>query len=106
MSTEGLTKPGFKPELLKRLFAYALPYKRTLVFSVAMTIILAAITPLRPYLIQVSVDKYIAAGWLRGLVTISVIQLLILLLESGLRFWFLYRINWLGQTVVNDIRKS
>jgi ATP-binding cassette subfamily B protein len=28
------------------------------------------------------------------------------LLESVLRFWFSYRANWLGQTVVNDIRNK
>ena len=92
--------------LLRRRFRYALPYRRTLLFAVVMTIVLAAITPLRPLLIQYSVDKCIATGWLQGLIRISVIQLGVLLLETGLRFWFLYRINWLGQTVVNDLRKS
>lgn len=106
MATEGIKKPGFRPQLLKRLFAYALPYRRTLIFSVIMTVVLAAITPLRPYLIQLSVDKYITAGWLEGLIRISVIQLGVLLLETGLRFWFLYRMAWLGQTVVNDLRKG
>lgn len=71
-----------------------------------MSLALAALTPLRPWLIQVSVDKYITAGLLQGLIQITLIQLGALLLESGLRFWFLYRINWLGQTVVNDLRKD
>lgn len=106
MSSEQIKKPGFRPQLLKRLFSYTQPYRKTLVFAVVMTIILAAITPLRPWLIQQSVDKYIANAWLEGLIWISAIQLGVLLLESGLRFWFLYRINWLGQTVVNDLRKS
>ena len=43
---------------------------------------------------------------LKGLIIISVLQLGILLAESFLRFWFMYRINWLGQTVVNDIRMA
>ncbi|MBS1616391.1 MAG: ABC transporter ATP-binding protein [Bacteroidetes bacterium] len=71
-----------------------------------MAIVLAGITPLRPWLIQLSVDKYIANAWLQGLIWICVVQLGVLLLESVLRFWFLYRINWLGQTVVNDLRKN
>ncbi len=91
---------------MRRLLAYALPYRSTLVFSIIMTVVLAALTPLRPYLIQESVDKYISAGWLEGLIWISAIQLGILLLETGLRFWFLYRMGWLGQTVVNDLRKA
>lgn len=71
-----------------------------------MAIVLAGITPLRPWLIQLSVDKYIANAWLQGLIWICGVQLIVLLLESVLRFWFLYRINWLGQTVVNDLRKN
>jgi len=106
MTTEGIKKPGFRPQLLKRLLAYALPHRRTLVFSIVMTIVLAALTPLRPYLIQLSVDKYISTGWLEGLIIISAIQLGVLILETGLRFWFLFRMGWLGQTVVNDLRKA
>lgn len=92
--------------LLKRLITFTHPYRGTLLFSVVMALILAVLSPLRPYLIQVSVDTYIKGRWLEGLIWISVIQLGVLLLESGLRFWFLYRINWLGQTVVNDMRRS
>ena len=99
-------KPKFSTSHLRRLFSYTRPYKRTLILSVSLAILLAAISPVRPYLIQYTVDKYIGNSWLQGLITISIIQLGILLLETGIRFWFLYRINWLGQTVVNDLRKS
>lgn len=92
--------------LLRRLFAFTAPYKRTLYFSLTLSLILAAVSPVRPYLIQLSVDKYIGNKLLQGLIAVSVVQLGILLLESFLRFWFMYRINWLGQTVVNDIRQS
>ena len=61
---------------------------------------------MRPYLIQISVDKYIASRDLHGLIMISLLQFAVLFAESGLRFWFLYRINWLGQSVINDLRKS
>lgn len=64
------------------------------------------LTPVRPYLIQLSVDKYISNYLWEGLLWICAIHFVFLWIESGLRFWFLYRINWLGQTVVNDIRKK
>lgn len=92
--------------LLRRLFSFTRPYRGTLLFAVVMSVVLAMLSPLRPYLIQLSVDKYINGRLLEGLVWISIIQFGVLLLESLLRFWFLYRINWLGQTVVNDMRKS
>ncbi len=99
-------KKIFDLGLLRRIFSFAAPYKRSLYISMAMSVVLAAMSPLRPYLIQLSVDKYIANQMLQMLINISIIQLVILLLENGLRFWFLYRINWLGQTVINDMRKS
>lgn len=71
-----------------------------------LSVILAVLGPVRPYLIQLSVDTYIAHNLLYGLIIVSAIHFGALLLESGLRFFFLYRINWLGQRVVNDIRKE
>ncbi len=99
-------KKIFDLSLLSRIFSYTRPYNRSFYTSVVLSIILAVTAPLRPYLIQVSVDKYISNYLLEGLIWITVIQLGILIVESLLRFWFLYIINWLGQTVVNDIRKK
>ncbi len=99
-------KKIFDFRLLRRIFSFAAPYKRSLYFSITLSIILAALSPLRPYLIQLSVDKYISNQLLQGLIYVSIIQLGVLLIENGLRFWFLYRINWLGQSVVNDMRKT
>ncbi len=97
-------KKIFDFRLLRRIFSFAAPYKRSLWFSIFLSVVLAALSPLRPYLIQTSVDKYINGRLLQGLIYISVIQLGALIIENLLRFWFLYRINWLGQTVVNDMR--
>ncbi len=105
MATDNTIKKVFDSSLLRRIFSFASPYRGSLRFAITMSVILAGLAPLRPYLIQLSVDKYIAHNLLHGLVLLSIFHLGILLLESGLRFWFLYRINWLGQTVVNDIRK-
>lgn len=71
-----------------------------------MCVVLAGLSPLRPYLIQLSVDKYVSNDLLRGLIMISVVHFGVLLIENLLRFWFMYRINWIGQTVVNDLRKA
>lgn len=93
-------------QIVKRLFAATRPYRPTLYLSMFLSVILAALGPVRPYLIQLSVDAYIAHNLLYGLIIVSAIHFGALLLESGLRFFFLYRINWLGQRVVNDIRKE
>ena len=99
-------KKGMNVQMLRRLFAFTGPYRRTLLFVMSLSIVLACLSPLRPYLIQLSVDKYIKGHMLQALIQISLIQLGLLLAESFIRFLFMYRINWLGQSVVNDIRKK
>jgi ATP-binding cassette, subfamily B, multidrug efflux pump len=99
-------KKSFDLKTLGRLFAFTAPYKKTLFFSACLAVILAATAPVRPYLFELSVDKYIKNLDWEGLLWVGAIQMALLLLEAGLRFWFMYRINWLGQTVVNDVRRS
>jgi ATP-binding cassette, subfamily B, multidrug efflux pump len=106
LTADNTIKKIFDTQLLRRIFSFASPYKKSLFLSMLLSVVLAALTPLRPYLIQQSVDKYIANHFLQGLIYISVVQLGVLLVESVIRFWFMYRINWLGQTVVNDMRKT
>lgn len=96
----------FDAGLLRRIFSFTSPYKATFYTAMALAIVLAVLSPLRPYLIKESVDTYIGHNMLQGLIWISVFQLGILLLESLLRFWFSYRTNWLGQAVVNDVRNT
>lgn len=98
-------KKAFELKTLKRLFSYTRNYRKTLYLSVSLSIVLALLTPLRPYLIEISVDEYIRYQWIKGLVWITVLQLGILILETFLRFVFAYRSSWMGQSVVNDLRQ-
>lgn len=90
--------------LLRRIFSFAAPYKRSFYISMVLTVILAAISPLRPYLIQVTVDKYIANQLMQMLLLVTVVQVGLLILETIVRFFFSYLTNWLGQSVVKDLR--
>ncbi len=106
MSGQQNKKKGFDLGLLKRIFSFTRPYSRTLYLVMTLGVVLALIAPLRPYLIKMPVDKYINNNLMEGLIWISVIQFGLLIVESSLRFLFSYRANWLGQTVVNDMRNS
>ena len=106
MAKDNSIKKIFDLQLLRRIFSFTRPYKKTLYLSMGLSIILALLTPLRPKLIEYSVDKYINNQLLEGLIWISIVQLGFLLIESVLRFWFSYKTAWLGQTTVNDMRKK
>lgn len=90
--------------LLRRIMHFASPYKRRFWLSVVLAIVLAVFTPIRPILIQQTVDKYIAGRLVEGLILITVIQIGLLLVETAIRFWFTYITAWLGQSVVKDMR--
>lgn len=91
-------------DVLRKVLAFAKPYHYRLWWSIVLSIVLALMAPLRPYLIQYTIDHYIENKILQGIIYISIIQIGLLAIETLLRFLFMYTTNWLGQTVVNDIR--
>jgi len=99
-----INKRFFDFDLLKRVLRFAAPYKRRFYWSIALAIILAVFTPVRPILIQITVDKFISGGLWKWVLIITIIQIGFLFLETGLRFYFSYITAWLGQNVVKDLR--
>lgn len=69
-----------------------------------LAILLAAVTPVRPVLIQLTVDKYIATNMGRMVITITLIQMGLILVETAMRFLFSFITASLGQSVVRDMR--
>lgn len=99
-----INKKFFDFDLLRRVIRFASPYKRRFYLSIVVAILLAAFTPVRPILIQLTVDKYIAHRMWEWVLWITIFQIAFLFLESALRFYFTYITAWLGQNVVKDLR--
>lgn len=99
-------KKVFDISLLKRVFRYAAPYKSKFYLSLLLALLLAIMAPVRPYLIQLTVNKFIAAKDVQWIVWITAIQIILLLAESGVRFYFSFITSWMGQHVVNDLRQA
>ena len=97
---------------LKRVYAFAVPYRKKFYLSIFLSIFLAFLAPVRPYLIQVTINEgisgEIAANFFKGpggfLIEITVIQIILLLIETLARFYFTYTSAALGQSVVKDMR--
>ena len=85
----GINKKFFDFDLLKRVLRFAAPYKRRFYWSIALAIILAVFTPVRPILIQVTVDKYIANKVLwEWIFMITIIQIGFIFVETACVFIF------------------
>ena len=97
-------KSFFDFALLRRVFRYAAPYKKKVYLSVALAILLAIITPIRPMLIQQTVNDYIAHSVTRMVINITLFQIGLLLIETAMRFLFSFTTALLGQSVVKDLR--
>lgn len=91
-------------KVLKRLFEFARPYIKRFYLLVFLTVLLAVLTPVRPWLVQKAIDGYVPVGDYQGLV--FMISLLIghLFLLAMVQYSHTYLSGWVGQTIIKDIR--
>lgn len=90
--------------LLGRVLGLAMPYKKIFILAAVLAVVLSPLAIARPYLVQVMVDDYIFKYDIGGLVNIAAIFVGILLVEAAVRYAFIYSTNWLGQSVIRDLR--
>jgi ATP-binding cassette, subfamily B, multidrug efflux pump len=90
--------------LLKRVMKYMKPYKKIFFLTGFTTILLAVLSPLRPWLIHYTFDNFILIPNPGGLLIMTLIMIGLLLVEALVQFNNTYMANWLGQTVVKDLR--
>ncbi|MEY3688114.1 MAG: hypothetical protein RIR84_955, partial [Bacteroidota bacterium] len=102
-------KKIFNVQLLKRVFVFAKPYAGKFYLSVALTLLLAVFSPLRPLMINFTLKKVNGENepveWMmQFLLYITIIQIVFLFVETATKFLFTYITSWLGHKVVKDIR--
>jgi ATP-binding cassette subfamily B protein len=94
----------FNVGVFKRVFALAKPYKAKLYTAIILTISMAFLGPIRPVLIQHTIDNFIATNNPVGLVKMSALLFAILLAQAGMQVWSTVLTNYLGQHVIKDLR--
>lgn len=117
-------KKYFDISVLKRVFLFVKPYRWRFIISVILAIILSAFTPVRPFLIQVTVDKAtgktVHTPWIIQLffphwqlnnawqfvIAVTVFQVVFIFIETAARFYFSFITSWMGQSVVRDMRTA
>src|SRR6478609_10983884 len=55
--TESIEKKYFDFSVLKRVFAFVRPYRGRFIVSIILAVVLSFFTPVRPFFIQLTVDK-------------------------------------------------
>ncbi len=90
--------------LLKRIFQYVKPYRHIFIYSVILTILLALVAPVRPFLIKYTLDNNILKGDYRGLLNMTIIMIILLVLQSVIQYSHTLLTNTLGQSAIKDLR--
>ncbi|MBS1757301.1 MAG: ABC transporter ATP-binding protein, partial [Bacteroidetes bacterium] len=112
MATDASAKKKFNLSQLKRVFGFAAPYKNKFYVSILLSIFLAVLAPVRPLLIQVTINDGLKhntiAHFINGpggfIIEITIIQIVLLFIETACRFFFTFTTASLGQSVVKDLR--
>ncbi|HQV99376.1 MAG TPA: ABC transporter ATP-binding protein [Bacteroidia bacterium] len=104
MSKETVVGKAFDMKILRRIYAFTKPYKKKFYLSVGLTLLLAFLSPLRPILIQYTVDEYIIKLDEAGLGKMMLLMIALLLFQTFIQYIHTYLTNWLGQTVIKDLR--
>lgn len=91
-------------DLFKRVIALAKPFRGTFIFVLVLAVVIAILAPLKPHLIQQIVDNNIMNLDLEGLTKMSLVFFGVLLAETVVRYNFIFRVAWLGQSIIRDLR--
>ena len=95
---------AFDFKLFTKVMAYARPYQALFWGSVVLTVVLGALGTARPIITKMIIDDAILALDGPYLVKLSLWLVGLLVLESLGQFGFMYAANWLGQSIIKDIR--
>ena len=89
----------------RQLSYFVKPYRGTFIAVALFAVLSSIFSTAQPYLIKVAIDSYITPKNYDGLVLITYVLVGLLLAEVLMQFLFSYFSNWLGQTVIRDIRQ-
>jgi ATP-binding cassette subfamily B protein len=99
-------KSGNDFKLLFRILYFARPYRFLIFSTVTLTILLAALGPLRPWLVQYIIDNPIAEGNVKELIHFTLLLFFIQVVQAIVQYLQLYYTGLAGQLVIRDLRKS
>ena len=80
------------------------PYRGRFYFLILLTVTLGILAPIRPWLIQLTLDNDVANGDFNSLINMIYILVGLLILQSIVQYMHTYMSGWLGQYIIRDIR--
>nr|WP_221442751.1 ABC transporter ATP-binding protein [Aequorivita sp. 609] len=86
--------------------SFTKPYRGIFIFVAFAAIVMSGLAVLRPYLLKLAIDDSIVPKDSEGFMTYVILMLVVLILEVVFQFAFIFYTNWLGQSVIRDMRQK
>jgi ATP-binding cassette subfamily B protein len=83
---------------------FVAPYRGRFITVVILTVVLGALAPTRPILIQYTLDEHVAFGNYNAMVVVMIWLLVLLIVQSIAQYIHTYLSGWLGQQIIRDMR--
>jgi ATP-binding cassette, subfamily B, multidrug efflux pump len=121
MVEEEVLGKAYDSRLMRRLFVYLRPYRKTVALALVLLLALSVLQVLGPLLTKIAVDRFLVPAGAQvktpfesylshdpwtGLTEISVLFLLVLVFSFFLDFAQSYLMQWTGQQVMLDLRRE
>ena len=91
--------------ILKRIYRYLKPYQKQFYLAIFLTVLLAVIAPIRPYLVQYTIDEFVLKNNSEGLLMMVGVLFIALAFQTIVQYFHTVITNWLGQSAILDLRK-
>jgi ATP-binding cassette, subfamily B, multidrug efflux pump len=90
--------------VLRRIMKFVQPYKGRFYLLILLTLAIGVLTPVRPVLIQWTLDNPVMNGDYNTVVTMMLALFGLLVVQSVAQYVHTYMSGWMGQQVIRDIR--
>ncbi|MFM8433298.1 MAG: ABC transporter transmembrane domain-containing protein, partial [Bacteroidota bacterium] len=106
MSTDKSTVSGkaIDVSVIRRIFRLTAPYKSVFYAGILLTLVIAVVSPMRPWLVQYTIDKFLSKGDAAGIQRMTLLLVGLLFFQSLLQYFHTFLTNQLGQTIIRDLR--
>jgi ATP-binding cassette subfamily B multidrug efflux pump len=91
-------------KVLRRLFGFIAPYKARFYLVIFLTFVLGLLTPVRPILIQYTIDRHVQFGNYWAMVNVMLLIFALLIVQSLVQYVHTYLSGKIAQFIIRDIR--
>ncbi len=99
-----ITGKSFDFRILLRILSYVKPYRKVFFTTLSLTVFLAFLSPLRPWLVQYTIDNFVIIPDSISLLKMVLLMTGLLFVESIIQYVNVMLTNTLGQNVIMDMR--